>query len=51
MMRPRSDNHIPEFGEVKKKVKPNNESEDNGKVCPLRRPGAGDDEECLACGS
>ena len=48
-VRPREKNGKGEFGEVKKKIKPNDEEEK--KVCPMRRPGADDDEECLACGS
>ena len=34
---------------VKKKFKGN--EEEQPKVCPLRRKGAPEDEECLACGS
>jgi len=35
----------------KKKVKPNEEEEEAPKACPLRRKGAPEDEECMACGS
>ena len=51
VMKERVDNRImeEEKGEPRKKVKPNTEEE--VKVCPLRRKGAPDDEECLACGS
>lgn len=36
---------------TKKKVKPNEEEEEAPKVCPMRRKGAPEDEECMACGS
>ncbi len=35
---------------ARKMVKPN-EEEEVVKVCPMRRKGAPEDEECMACGS
>lgn len=50
--RTNSTNDDEDFGEKsKKKVKVNEEEEEAPKVCPLRRKGAPDDEECMACGS
>ena len=51
VMRERVENSLAdnENGQPRKKVKPNTENE--VKACPLRRKGAPDDEECLACGS
>jgi ribonucleoside-diphosphate reductase subunit M1 len=36
---------------AKKKVKVNEEMEMPVKVCPMRRKGAPEEEECMACGS
>lgn len=51
--RTNSMNDNEDLGEkLKKKVKPNEEVEEMAvKACPLRRKGAPEDEECLACGS
>lgn len=52
MIRPRNANTLEDEEGPKKKQKPNhNEKEEAPKVCPMRRPGMADDEECLACGS
>lgn len=48
-MKERRDNYVVEDEVSKKKFRSN--EEDQPKVCPLRRKGAPDDEECLACGS
>ena len=41
-----------EKDKVKKMIKPNDENGNSEvKVCPMRRPGAADDEQCFACGS
>ena len=48
-MKPRDEN-LMEFEEIKKKVKPNQEDEEE-KVCPLRRPGMDPNDICEACGS
>lgn len=50
-MKERRDNFIEEESTVSKKFKPNTEEEAPVKACPMRRRGAADDEECLACGS
>ncbi len=50
-MKERRDNFIEEESTVSKKFKPNTEEEAPVKACPMRRKGAADDEECLACGS
>ena len=48
-MKERRENYVTEEEIGKKKFKQNEEQQP--RVCPLRRKGAPEDEECLACGS
>lgn len=52
-MKERRDNYLQEGDRdvVKKKFKPSTEDQSTEKVCPLRRKGAPEDQECMACGS